>query len=110
MEVKNNKKYYKHIFNISGFITIGFLLVALLKGQFFIGILLIYLVVEFFVISEKFIDSISIGSLNINIQYYHFFKKKNLSIMRLNAKVQLKRKILILKAGKYYKNLINLLK
>ena len=92
LEIKNKKKYYKSLTLTSMWILIGFTMVQLLNPSFFIGTILIAIIIEVIFLSEKFTQSVSVDSENVTVVYYHFISKKNLIISKTGSTCKISKK------------------
>ncbi len=70
-------------------ILIGFVIMLFLNPSFFIGDIIMFILIELILLSERFTQSVSANHISITIIYYHFLSKKEIVINRSETKSKL---------------------
>jgi hypothetical protein len=82
IEIKNEKSYYKSILQMTLWILSGFIIMLFLKPSSFAGIIIICILIELVLLSERFTQSIRVDNINATIIYYRFLSKKEIVISK----------------------------
>ena len=80
---------------------VGFLIIQIINPSFFIGTVIIFLIIEAILISENFTQSISVDNLKVKIINYHFFSKKEIVVERNKVEFKLSKKASFRSPGYY---------
>jgi hypothetical protein len=88
-ELKNEKSYYKFLFQSSILALFAFIIVQMFKPSSFIGTFLIYTALELILFSTKFTDSVIVNSNRATVIYYRFFYRREIvfSISDIQSKI-----------------------
>lgn len=89
IKINNDKEYREFLLHMSLWLLTGCVLMLFLKPSFWVGTVILTVIIGLIFLSQSFTESVSVDDTNVTIVYYRFFSKKEIVINKSNMKSKL---------------------
>lgn len=89
IKINNDKEYHEYVLRMSLWLLAGGVVMLFLKPSFWVGTIIITVIIELIFLSQSFTDSVSVDDINVTIVYYCFFSRKKIVISKSETKSKL---------------------